>query len=452
MTLSFHCRRRAVVSSAAEPLERRDHVVEGAERIERRRRAVVQVVELRRGLARVRRKRHVAQRRLGPCHEVVALGGGLAGVPFLLETRQIALGRWMFGGKKVLHGRPAAVRRGHRLEARARLGKRGFGLGQQLGNRRGHPVAASEQQRQQRFGRRLAARTDIGQALGRAAAEPRTLRPGGCDVGHAQPRRKRLERLPRLRRHARPAIAVDARRPAVGNFGAHPGRQCLAEEPRRRVAVLAGLQLPVERRRHHRLLRLREKGRNGRETRFGVGQAFGQRREVARHQTQHAEDRLAGPQRGIPVHDVAALVFGQRDLGRGVGKRKVDLTGKGGDGVVGHPAGRVELRAERAQFVHLRREGRRRPVGQPIVVRMQAGERRGDRTLPVEHLEEPVERRLRPGGRPAYASGSVTHRRSRNESSTALIVSCTHAPSSKLPSLVSSSARISPMKLLTRLA
>ena len=51
-----------------------------------------------------------------------------------------------------------------------------------------------------------------------------------------------------------------------------------------------------------------------------------------------------------------------------------------------------------------------------------------------------------------HASGSATQRRSRNERSTALITSCTHAPSSKLPSLAGPSLRISSMKLAIRLA
>ena len=86
-----------------------------------------------------------------------------------------------------------------------------------------------------------------------------------------------------------------------------------------------------------------------------------------------------------------------------------------------------------------------RPVGQAIVVVVNAGERRVDRTKPVVALEEAFERRHR-------ANGSETQRRSWNECSTALMTSWIHAPSPKSPSFDGSSLRISVMKLLTRLA
>ena len=80
-------------------------------------------------------------------------------------------------------------------------------------------------------------------------------------------------------------------------------------------------------------------------------------------------------------------------------------------------------------------------IGQPIVVRVHADERRVDRPPAVVGVEERIQPgvesgRLRHAGirrRPVSGSGRSTQRRSWNDSSTALITSCTQAPSSKLP-------------------
>jgi hypothetical protein len=312
-------------------------------------------------------------------------------------------------------------------------------------------VPAPHEQFQQELRRRFAGGADVGQALRLSATEPGGGDAGRSHVRHGEPGREGRERLARGDGDARPAFRVDARRAALGHFVAHPGRQRLRKERHRGVAILPRLHLPVERRRRHRLRGLREKRRNRRQARLGALEPLRQRREVARDEAQHAEDGLARPERRIAVHEVAALVFGERDLERRVREREIDVARERTHVCVGHTSGRLELTAERPQFIGLRAKGRRRPVGQHAVVLVQSGERGGHRPLPVERLEEAVERGAGRIGRP-YASGSVTHRRSRNERSTALIVSCTQAPSSKLPSLNASSARISPMKLLTRFA
>src|SRR5439155_5228446 len=119
-------------------------------------------------------------------------------------------------------------------------------------------------------------------------------------------------------------------------------------------------------------------------------------------------------------------------------------------------------------------------VGQAVVAVVDADEGRVDRALTVVAREEPVQpgrqgRRARrraagSGGAPARrrghaappapagrrpatgpSSGRSTQRRSWNERSTALIVSCTRAPSSKLPWFRPPPPRISSMKSLTRL-
>ena len=89
-----------------------------------------------------------------------------------------------------------------------------------------------------------------------------------------------------------------------------------------------------------------------------------------------------------------------------------------------------------------------------------AGERRVHRASPVVVLEELVERRVQPAAtidpstrcRRHPTSGIETQRRSRNDSSTALISSCTCAPSSKLPSFSGPSLRISSMNERMRFA
>ena len=112
----------------------------------------------------------------------------------------------------------------------------------------------------------------------------------------------------------------------------------------------------------------------------------------------------------------------------------------------------------------------RRPVREPMVVRMHAGERRVHRPRRVVRLEERVERRTRvmsadateagppraaspralpsPVSRsrpPSYrGSGMDTHRRSRYECSTALITSCTRAPSIEVALVGSPPRRGSP--------
>src|SRR4051812_24465468 len=87
-----------------------------------------------------------------------------------------------------------------------------------------------------------------------------------------------------------------------------------------------------------------------------------------------------------------------------------------------------------------------RPVRQLLIVCVNAGEGRVHRAPPVVMSEETIESAAH------RASGSSTQRRSRNDSSTALINSCTWAPSSKFPSFTRLSLKSSVMKELTRFA
>ena len=134
----------------------------------------------------------------------------------------------------------------------------------------------------------------------------------------------------------------------------------------------------------------------------------------------------------------------------------VDIVGEGG---VIFRRKRAEQRIVQArQLGHVSVARVARPVGETMVVRVQPRER-GVHGMTFEVLgEEAVEHRGRivtQDADPATggcSSGMFTQRRSRNERSTALMSSCTCAPSSKLPSLPSTSPRISEMNEPMRLA
>src|SRR5687767_662361 len=107
-----------------------------------------------------------------------------------------------------------------------------------------------------------------------------------------------------------------------------------------------------------------------------------------------------------------------------------------------------------------------RKVRQRVIVLMNTGVRRRHGTPPVEILEELVEgsaagrdgalRRgegvVRAHDTRSASSGNETQRRSRNDCSTALMTSCTRAPSVKSASFRSSLASSSVMKDEMRLA
>src|SRR5207244_1925779 len=98
---------------------------------------------------------------------------------------------------------------------------------------------------------------------------------------------------------------------------------------------------------------------------------------------------------------------------------------------------RRELRVQNTHLFALCGQAVARPVRERRVVLVHSGERRIHGAAPVVMLEKAVE------GRAHRASGIDTQRRSRQDSSTALMSSCTCAPSSKLPSFSEPSLRIS---------
>src|SRR5262249_47819049 len=164
-------------------------------------------------------------------------------------------------------------------------------------------------------------------------------------------------------------------------------------------------------------------------------------REGSRHERDDAEHRFAYGERRVAALEVPSA--GLVDLN--VEERDGELAIANGD-IMNRAVDAIldERRPDAALLVHRDVEAVGRPVGKLAVVLVDARERRIHRTQPVVAFEEIV--------KASHASGRRTQRRSRNERSTALMTSWTHAPSPKSPSFAASPLRISPMKLLIRLA
>ena len=155
-------------------------------------------------------------------------------------------------------------------------------------------------------------------AVGHRRAEDREQASAG------RPARAR-RRTPR--RHAPPA----ARRRSQACSGGRAPQLRPRPAGSRSKSVDGGLALalrpalPVERRRRHHFAHPRRGTRDGLETLPGVTRrrsASGAKSRVIR--LEHAEDRFAGPQRRIALHEVAAVVLGERDLEMRGGEVEVD--------------------------------------------------------------------------------------------------------------------------------
>ena len=211
-----------------------------------------------------------------------------------------------------------------------------------------------------------------------------------------------------------------------------------------------------------RLHRPVEKRRRRLETCDHLTEPLPQWRKVPQQQSDDGEDRLAGIERRIAMlkvtgGDLAALNV--EEPGSDVVIEHVERSCFDARASWRRPrldACRGVCREDTSQIVarspHVVGEGGetvRRPVRQAVVVGVHAGERRIHRTPAKVVIEEAVERRhaIR-----YPSSGSETHRRSRYDRSTALMVSCTQAASSKSPSVPRCGSRISSRKLLIRLA
>jgi hypothetical protein len=263
----------------------------------------------------------------------------------------------MLVGKSLLHGKPAAERLCHHVEAGGGVVESGAGVcKQRLGGLR-HPVAAAKQHLQQLATAGL--RVWAGLRQPRVLARPSTLHrvrrmrhsSGGRRAWRTKECRKLLERETGTGRRLRPRASVDTRCGALLHLCGHPARQGGRKEVRSGAAFLRGAQRPVERRLHHRVPGLGEERRNPLEPLPCVLQALGERREVARDQAEHAEDGLAGPHRGIAMHEMPALVLGQGHVEGDVGKCQVHVRREFGDGVIRHAARLVEGAAQQARLV-----------------------------------------------------------------------------------------------------
>ena len=111
---------RAVVGRAQPPsllvfwkirVNRRDDVIVNRESIERCRRAVEEVVQMRRRVACVFGNRHVAERRLRPREQPMGDGRVATGLPHTRKAREIVFARWMSVCDLLLRLAPAAVLR-----------------------------------------------------------------------------------------------------------------------------------------------------------------------------------------------------------------------------------------------------------------------------------------------------------------------------------------------------
>ena len=135
----------------SDAIDRRDDIVVDHRRIERRRRSIEQVIEERRGVARVCRDGDVADGRVRPGHEGVIVGDAAEAQPRPCEARQVVVG----GGARGRHLRldVSPARRAERSHARAqscvRLVQRLSRFAGERGRRRSAPVPAAEQQREQ---------------------------------------------------------------------------------------------------------------------------------------------------------------------------------------------------------------------------------------------------------------------------------------------------------------
>ena len=206
----------------------------------------------------------------------------------------------------------------------------------------------------------------------------------------------------------------------------------------------------------------REKGGNGPHAPDRGVESNVDRGERPRDERDEAENRFARPQRRVAMNEVAALVLGDLDFEERIGERQVDVVWERNCLTAGRSSRRVGRASacanrvegspaeDRPKRIHLRNRGFqafRRPIGQQMIVLVHARESRLHGSSTVVVFEKPIERH--DGGQ---ASGRLTHLRSRNDCSTAFTTSCTHAPSSKLPSFSGLSERISVMKLAIRLA
>ena len=134
-----------------------------------------------------------------------------------------------------------------------------------------------------------------------------------------------------------------------------------------------------------------------------------ERREVARDQRDDAEDRFAGPERRVAAAGSGrsrARRSGSRGSHRRVPGRPRSESAAPASGV--HAADSVQCSSNGAHVCRRALEACGRPVRQPCIVVVDAGERRLHGPQPVVALEEPIEREVGSGARSCRFSGDFT--------------------------------------------
>ena len=316
--------------------QRRHHVVVRRVRVEGRRRAIIQVVERWRRLARPFGNLGVADRPLRPRHRVLLDDPRAALVPDPAKAVEVVARRRMVGRQRFLHRVPRAGRRARHLVQR-HLGRAELllGVSEQLGARPRAEMAAGQQQvvelsaaGQRRFIRHGPRYQPFVEPLERAEGTGRR----GLEEGRL---------MARVRRRREPAIdaSLEQRDRPVdvppGLLQPRPGDRSLADG---RASVV-------------------EKGGNRVEPSGRRAHAVVERGEVADHQGDHGEDRLARPQRRVAPYPVFAGVLGELDLEKPARELRVEV-GRGRRGgatrrATGHRNRRVMLAEVRERSAHL---------------------------------------------------------------------------------------------------
>jgi hypothetical protein len=201
----------------------------------------------------------------------------------------------------------------------------------------------------------------------------------------------------------------------VEGFDRQPPRDAVSQQPGGAVAFVQTLRAPVVRNAvGDRSSSARKKPGKRMETRRECAGALRRGCERARDQRNDPEHRFAERERRIAPLKMQALDLGDLDVEKRDRQRSIPR----GDLAQRSPSGRSgpERRPKAPHLAGRRRQSVRRPVGQAIVVLVNAGEGRVDRPQAIVALEKRIECGHQ-------ASGSETQRRSRKECSTALMTS-----------------------------
>ncbi len=182
-----------------------------------------------------------------------------------------------------------------------------------------------------------------------------------------------------------------AREPQFGNLGRRQGQRCLGQE-----------------------------GWNGRQPTLDRVQPVLPREALVEHQRDQSECGFPGPEGWIGPLEMPARAFGTVNLQVGIGERAIDRIEIVPSEITQPRDRSPQVEVEAPHDVHALVQPVRRPIRQPIGVVRHAGERRVHRVQSIIIGQESVEERI---GHAFSPRGRDTHRRSRNDCSTALMTS-----------------------------